>query len=566
MLDLCNKPFYLNEGEINWINSHLSKMSLEDKVGQLFCIGPRHATCEEWQWVTSILKPGGVMYRPLPLELGVNYTNMLQMESKIPLLIAANLEKGGNGAVTSGTIFGSPMQVAATQDALYSQKLAKVCALEGAAVGINWSFAPIIDIDYNYENPVTNTRTFGNDPETVKVMGVNYIETLQSLGLSATIKHFPGDGRDCRDQHLVTSINDYDCETWDNTYGKIYHECIDAGVKTVMVGHIMQPAYSRKINPTIQDSDILPASLSKELMDGLLRKKLGFNGLIVTDATSSMAGFTIPMPRKIAVPYSIAAGADIFLFTRNLAEDYFFMLDGVKNNILTMSRLDEAVTRILALKASLHLNRTYIPLDINAARKIVGCQNHMTMAKDCADRSVTLVKEQQNILPLSVSKYPKVLLHKIERKCDAPTSIRSDACEQFQIRLTQEGFNVECAEYTVDYDYNDIALEKDTIGSYDLIIYVANLATNGVQTTVRIEWNHPRGINCPHYITSIPTIFVSLENPYHLLDVPRIKTYINTYCSSDFAINAVIEKLMGRSDFIGKNPIDPFCGKWDTRL
>lgn len=124
-----------------------------------------------------------------------------------------------------------------------------------------------------------------------------------------TIKHFPGDGCDERDQHLVTSINDLSCEEWDATYGEVYKACIDAGVLSCMVGQIMQPAYSKKLNPELKDEDIMPASLSSELMNGLLREKLGFNGLIVTDATT-MAGFMIPMPREKAVPYTIAAGAD----------------------------------------------------------------------------------------------------------------------------------------------------------------------------------------------------------------------------------------------------------------
>jgi beta-N-acetylhexosaminidase len=186
-----------------------------------------------------------------------------------------------------------------------ARKLAEVCAKEAREAGANWAFAPIIDIDCNFRNPITNTRTFGSDPERVEAMGVAFTETVQALGMAAACKHFPGDGRDERDQHLVTSINDMGCGEWDRTYGKVYEACIGAGTLACMVGHIMLPSYSRYFAPGIKDEDILPASLSRELMFNLLRGKLGFNGLIVTDATT-MAGFTTAMPRRKAVPASLS--------------------------------------------------------------------------------------------------------------------------------------------------------------------------------------------------------------------------------------------------------------------
>ena len=160
-------------------------------------------------------------------------------------------------------------------------------------------------------------------------MGEAYVKRVQELGLAASIKHFPGDGQDERDQHLVTSINDMDCDTWMATYGQAYKAGIEAGALTAMVGHIMQPAWTRRLNPGIRDEDIMPGTLSAELMQGLLRGELGFNGLICTDATT-MAGYTLAMGRRRAVPESIARGADMFLFARNLEEDYRFMLDGIR--------------------------------------------------------------------------------------------------------------------------------------------------------------------------------------------------------------------------------------------
>lgn len=563
-MDLKGNPFFLTDEDIAWVKKTRDDLTLEEKVGQLFCIIFKRADLEEIEDVFNILAPGGCMYRMVPADKAVTFGNQLRERTKIPMLLAANLEKGGNGIVEEGTLVGSPMEIAATDDVEMATKMAVVCAEEGKAVGANWAFAPIIDIDSNFRNPITNTRTFGSDPKRVKAMGAAYVRTVQAHGLAASIKHFPGDGQDERDQHLVTSINDMDCETWERTYGDIYRACIEAGSKTCMIGHIMQPAWTRRLNPSIADADILPGSLSQELMQGLLREHLGFNGLIITDATT-MAGFTLPMSRHLAVPTSIANGADMFLFARNLEEDYGFMLQGVRDGIISPERLDEAVTRILALKASLGLHHVAEPLSQATAHRIIGTAQHLRWADECADKAITLVKEQPGVLPITPEKYPHILFHAIESTGGASMYTVKETCGKVMEALQKEGFQV---ELFVPGQGMEGKTQKttDTIGVYDLILYVANLATKSNQTTVRIEWAQPMGANCGHYINDIPTVFVSLENPYHLLDFPRVKTYINCYSNNDACIRALVEKLTGRSPFKGVSPVDPFCGKWDTHL
>lgn len=564
-MDLSAKPFYLRDEDIAWVYKTLHSMSEEEKVGQLFCVNYREGTREELDYTYSILKPGACMFRAMPLEKALRFSTMLREAAEVPLLLAANLEKGGNGIVTEGTLFASPMEVAATDNVEMATKLARVCAAEAETVGANWSFAPIIDIDRNFRNPITNTRTFGSDPARVRDMGVAYVKELQSKGFAATIKHFPGDGCDERDQHLVTSINDLSCEEWDATYGAVYRACIDAGAMSCMVGQIMQPAYSRRLNPDLKDEEILPASLSAELMQGLLRGILGFNGLIVTDATT-MAGFMIPMQRCLAVPHCIAAGADMFLFAKNLREDYGFMLDGVHNGIISPERLDEAVTRILATKAALKLHQGLPPLDLQKAKRTVGCDDHRRWARECADQSVTLVKEEAGVLPLSTEKYRKILFYPLEASGGAGMyGVKAGVCDYVRKELEKEGFEVTVFTPPTGMEGHTPPMSAVT-EVYDLIIYLANISTKSNQTTVRIEWAQPMGSNCPHYVMSVPTVFISVENPYHLMDVPRVRTFINTYCSDNAVLDALIEKLMGRSPFVGKSPMDAFCGKWDTRL
>ena len=562
--DLKRNPFYLKDEDIKWVESSIEKMTLDEKVGQLFCVLFKEAQQEEIEQIFSVLQPGGCMYRKIPMDLAIDFSNTIQEKSNIPLLIAANLEKGGNGIVNEGTLVGAPMQIAATDDVEMVMKMATVCALEGKAVGANWAFAPIIDIDYNFRNPITNTRTFGSNPLLVKEMGAAYVETVQGLGMASSIKHFPGDGRDERDQHLVTSINDCTVEVWDATYGMVYKECIDKGALTVMAGHIMQPAYSKKINPQIKDDEILPGSLSKELLQGLLRKQLGFNGLIVTDA-ATMAGFTIPMSRKDAVPFCIEAGCDMFLFSRNLEEDFEYIKAGIEKGIISESRLNEALTRILATKAALGIHKSNLYVSKEKAREVVGCRRHKEWAEECANKAITLVKEEKGVLPLTPEKYKRILIYPIESVGGVSQYATRPVCAAFADKLKKCGFEIEVFEVQ-NVSEGHVSRTDSMIDNIDAIIYLANLATKSNQTAVRIEWAQPMGANCPHYIQDIPTIFISVENPYHLLDVPRIKTFINTYSSHDECIDALIEKLVGDGEFLGKSPIDAFCGKWDTHL
>ncbi len=564
-MDLRGNPFFLTDEDIGWLEQTKARMTTDEKLRQLFCMIVFDSEEENLVRMAREIKPCGAMFRPFPKKDAVKIAKILQENSDIPMLLPANLERGGNGLATDGTQIGAEMQVAATDDIRFAEALGRVAGREAAAVGGNWAFAPIIDIDYNWRNPITNVRTFGSCPERVKNMGVAYVKAVQKEGVAASIKHFPGDGRDERDQHLVTSINDLSCEEWDKTYGAAYKACIDAGALTVMVGHIMQPAYSRALRPGIRDEDILPATLSPELMGDLLREKLGFNGLIVSDA-STMAGFMIPMGRDKAVPACVAAGCDVFLFTKNMEEDIAFMRKGYEDGVITDARLDEAVTRILALKAALGLHKkNNVPCE-QTADEIVGCAEHRALAKECAERSVTLVKDKGGILPLSPEKHRRVLIYPI---VTGETFYGGGGDEDvgaiFKELLEKEGF--EATIFTPAKGMEGRAARySDVTEHYDLLLYVSNLLTKSNQTTVRIEWAQPMGANCPNYTAAVPTVFVSLANPYHLVDVPRVPVYVNTYCALPDNIAALMDRLLGRAPFTGVSPVDAYCGKWDTRL
>lgn len=559
------KPFYLSGEQTEKIKYIYSTMTLEDKIGQLFFVVGYRQDEEFLKDVAGRLRVGGLMCRCMNTEQVTGTVSILQSNAKIPMLIAANLEAGANGIAKEGTKVASQMAIAATGNADYAYELGRICAEEGAAVGANYAFAPVSDIDLNFRNPITNTRTYGSDPSTVAECASAYAKACRERGMCYSVKHFPGDGVDERDQHLVTSVNSLSVEEWDKTYGKIYKRLIEEGAPTVMVGHISMPAYEKALDPSIADEDILPASLSHNLLNGLLRKKLGFNGLIITDATT-MAGFNVAMSRDEAVPGAIAAGCDMFLFTKNMEEDFRFMREGIEKGIITPERLEEAVTRVLALKESMGLfDKNNIP-DKEKAAIIVGNQENQDVARRIADESMTLVKCEKDVLPIDRSKVKKIIVYGIEGGANALGYARENGLvPKFCDLLRKEGFDVSVFEAGGVYEGLQSSF-KSVKESADMMIYLCNLATKSNQTTVRIEWMNPMGVNVPIYVKSIPTVFISLENPYHLLDVPRVRTYINTYGVNDFTLELLVEKLTGKSTFKGKSPVDAFCGKWDARL
>ena len=579
MIDLRAKPFNLNDEQVKWVEDTLASMTLEEKAGQVFCPMGFASDEETLRHIVCEIGVGGMMYRSgFKAEIQETHRK-IQSLAKIPLLLAANTEAGGNGLAFEGTSFGAPMAVAATGDPENAYRMGYVSCAEGAAMGLNWSFAPIVDIDMDFHNPITNTRTFGSDVDRVIACGGRYLDAADENNVAVSIKHFPGDGVDERDQHILTSVNSLSCDEWMATYGKVYRTLIEKGAKTVMVGHIAQPAWTKRLNPDATHREsLLPASLNQALLTGLLREELGFNGLISTDS-SAMVGFTVAMPRSVAVPTAIAAGADVLLFNKSLEEDYAYLLEGVKSGILTVERLDEAVTRILATKASLNLPEKQAAGALvpgPEALEIVGCERHRTWADEVTDKAITLVHDRQKLLPISPKRYRRVYLNVIQKSTDP----EDELVLRWKKLFEDEGFEVTVRDRRVTIEPQDFANpnpppEKGAMlyemyrsveemkKNYDLYVYVANMQNASNNTTLRLNWNVTFGLgdDAPWLVSEIPVMMISTGYPYHLFDAPMVETYINAYSATPQFSKAVMDKIMGRSEFVGVSPVDPYCGK-----
>ena len=564
MVNLKAKPFYLDDSDIEWVKSTIESMTIEEKIGQLFV--PIGVSYQRDYLDHALLHYhiGGVMYRSAESRMMQETHRYLQEHSRIPLMIGANLEYGGNGIATDGLFYANQMEVAATGNPQNAYRLGKVACTQGKAVGCNWAFAPVVDIDLNWRNPITNVRTYGSSPEMVKACGLEFLKAAKEENVAVAIKHFPGDGVDEVDQHVLISVNSLTCEEWDATYGSVYGSLIEAGALTTMVGHIAMPAYQEHFAGQPSD-ELIPATLSPELLGGLLRGKLGFNGAIVTDS-SVMVGFSCAMEREKAVPYTIAAGCDMLLFNKDIAEDYGYMMKGYQDGIISEERLEEALERILGLKAALKLHKLQPQERVPAveALSILNDEQQNQWARECADESVTLVKNLQNLLPLDPNKYHRVLL---EILGDFPSNDR--VTSYFKRLLEREGFEVIVYEKE-DFDHiEEVQFDVSSFkNKYDLVIYLANVENASIRVTNRLNWYtfYGNGDNVPWFVKERPTIFISLGNPYHLIDVPMMKTFINCYANNEKNMDAVVEKLMGRSPFKGTSPVDVFLGKEYTQF
>lgn len=562
MLDLTKKPYNLTPEQIQQLQNKVQAMSLEEKIGQLFfVIGQDEEQVDIKKFIETYC-PGGMMYRPAAAEKIKRELAAAQEASDIPLFFSANLESGGNGIISEGTWFGMPLQIAATDDLTHAYELGNVAGEEAAQVGCNMSFSPIVDIDKNFRNPITNTRTFGSDQERVIQMAEAQIKGLQENQILPVIKHFPGDGVDERDQHLLSSVNSLSAEDWMASYGKIYQTFIDQGIASIMIGHIFQPAWERKLMPEIADAKLKPASASKLLIDGLLRETLGFNGLTITDATP-MLGYNAIMPREKLLPATINAGVDMILFNKNIDEDYAFIKQAVTDGTLQMERIEEAVLRILGTKMAhglFDLKELSAPLELNLAE-------HAEKAAAAAKKSVTLVKDRDQLLPLTVERYPRIRMVVLGDSDDGGFKEGGKVTEHFQAQLESLGFEVTLYDRS-RLDFHEIFEEgvAEMEEKFDLALYIANIETASNQTTTRLDWIHLMAADAPWFMKSIPTVFISTANPYHLFDVPAISTYINTYTGNKESIAAVIRKMTGAEAFEGISPVDPFCGDFTTKL
>ncbi|MBQ4625105.1 MAG: beta-hexosaminidase [Clostridia bacterium] len=587
MVDLKARPYYLGEDDIAWVKNTIAAMSDEEKVGQLFFQLTADIREEYLKELMEKYHLGGCRYNNMPSGAVQMQNATLQKYAKVPLFIACNTENGGSGACSDGTLIAPGIKIGATGKTEYAYKLGKYANEEAAAMGCNMAFAPVCDIHYNWENTEVVARAFGSDPGRVAEMSKAYLEGAHTIeGFACAAKHFPGNGQDFRDAHISNNLNAFGREKWMETYGMVYKTLIDADLDAIMGGHIMMREYMKEVCPGIKDDELLPATLCPEIMTGLLRDTLGFNGMVVTDA-SHMVAMTNRMTRREMLPAAINAGCDMFLFFNDPEEDFATMLSAYQTGILSEERMVEALTRILGLKAKMGLHKKAELVPAAPAPAAMGKEEYKKAAEDISRDAITLVKyKDEGVLPLTPEKYKKIMIVYIKGApgpMDALMKLamgggnQKNPAEELRDRLIARGFDAFIYESPLDKIQKQIAAgEKPSLNVYfagknaiadfvagqDLVITLCDVM-NG-----RPSFGMSKGGGeIPWYVFELPVVAISVNAPTMLADIPQVRTYINAYDSKPHTLDALVDNLLeGPEAFKGSDPIDSFCGLWDARI
>ena len=550
-VDLAARPFGLDAAGVAWVEATLARLSPDERIAQLFVLISRGDPAAELDLLRR-LKPGGItrFFGPdLATELG--FARDLIAASAVPPFLSADLE-GSRMSLPFGTAVPNPLGLAAVDDVAATERISEIMAREARAIGVNWSFTPVIDINQAFRSAIVGTRSFGSDVDLIERHALAAIRAFQREGVAATVKHWPGEGYDDRDQHLVTTANPLGVEEWEATFGRLYRAAIEAGVMSVMSAHIAFPAFVRSLDPEAGLEAFRPASVSRLLNVELLRRRLGFNGLIVSDATP-MAGFGAWASRDVTIPEVIANGCDVILFADEPERDMERVRRALADGRIPEARLEDALRRILGLKAALGLQRA-APPELEAARALLAAPESLAEARAVTARVPTLVKDVHGLLPLDPARHRRVLVYSggiVHPLMPAGPFALPDllAREGFEVTLYAPGSGLEPRDF-------------------DLVLYLFGDETLLTRSAIFIDWMKLAGnlhgaMDRPWH--EVPTLMISFGYPCLLYDAPRVPAYVNAYGTHERVQEAVLECLLGRAPFAGRSPVDPFCGLEDAR-
>ncbi len=560
------KKFAPSEKSWKAADKMLKKMSVEEKVGQLIQIGINarfiNQDSDFYQDLVRQVrenKIGGIILFGAPMYETVHLVNRMQENAEIPLLIALDAETGIGMRFMDAANFPWNMAVAATGNPEYARKMGVITGREAKAMGILQVYAPVLDVNNNADNPVINVRSYGEDPETVARFGAAFIEGVQSQGVIATAKHFPGHGDTDVDSHRGLPIINVSRDRLDKLELVPFRKAIESGVASIMVAHIGLPQIdATEIKPlknairvdtdeeVITENATVPATLSPKIQTEILRKELGFKGLIVTDAMS-MSGLTLYVSQEEAGVQAFLAGADLLEKPADTDAMIRGLREAVKSGRISEARLNESVRKILAWKFELGLFKQKItPLD--QIDKIVSNRETHALAEEIANKAVTLVKNDENLIPLDKSK--RVFLLGISNGFDG--EMTSVALTRF---LRENG--VKFGSIVLQENSSTEQIERAREGANKADVVIAAMygrVRSGAKNSVGLP---DSGVNILRELLAKnkKVVGVSFGNPYILGAFPDLKTYVVAYGDMTTLQRASARSVFGMLDTNGKLPI-----------
>lgn len=533
--------------EDGWVNKTLSRMTLEEKVGQM--IGWRyngHFFNFDSEYVKDLVhlikkrKIGGLIAFAGEVYETAHLTNYLQQQAQVPLLVAADFEWGAAMRISGTTLFPPLMALGAAGSEELAYEMGRITAVEGRAMGVHMTYSPVVDVNVNPDNPIISSRSIGESPESVGRLAAAFVKGCQENGMVATAKHFPGHGDTAMDSHDLLPAIEADLDRLEKVELYPFSRAIESGVEAVMTAHLFVPA--------LDATPGLPATLSPLIVTGLLRNKMGFKGLIVTDSMG-MGGVTRGFSPREAALMAVKAGVDMVLLPPDPEGVIDALVEAVRSGEISQARIDESARRVLALKARLGLSKTRL-VNLEELPRNVASPEHLQQAALTFEKCVTLVKNEINILPLT----PEVFGKRI-----AILSLSSDADDHFAgrpfVREVQKRWPGVAAYYCDAFSGREFLREaKARALDADIVILAlfsslrtskgsVDLLTEHIDLIRELAWAEKK------------TIAVSFGSPYFLRHFPEVNAYVCLYRNTLPAQETAARAIFGEIDTEGRLPV-----------
>jgi beta-N-acetylhexosaminidase len=531
----------------------LRSMTLRDRAAQLVFVPfygePLNSHSEEYKkylrWVRhdrvgGLLLLNHIRYGAIrhadPFAMAA-FVNRMQRAARVPLLVAGDFERGDSMRVISETLLPHAMAFAATRDPELSRFAGALTARQARALGVPWILAPVCDVNVNPDNPILNIRTYGENPEEV-IAHVRAFITGARSGSSArvlvTAKHFPGHGDTAIDTHLTMAVVNADRAHLDAIELPPFRAAIAASVDSVMSAHLAVPSL---------DSPDTPATLSHAILTGLLRDKLGFKGLIVTDALDMHAITQRWNPAETAVK-AIQAGADVLLIPPNPEQAIDGIVRAVRRGVISRRRLDESVLRVLTAKVRVGLNQRRL-VDLDHALDELDSPDDIQRVQEIADRAVTLVKNEGPLVPLKGRSVCFLVL---------PESNCSQEGKQFALEVRRRAPAAQVVTLGPTVSDADFAAAVDAAKNSDVVVAAAFASVAAYRGSLALAGSYPKFLE-DVIATGRPVILVALGNPYLVRAFPGVSAYLTTYSTVPPSETAAVKALFGEIPIRGRLPV-----------
>jgi beta-N-acetylhexosaminidase len=566
-------PIHPTRDGDKWAEKTLHKLTLEEKIGQVFMIwcrasflnveNPEYLQLREamqkyhvGSFAMTVHVDGPYLLRSEPYE-AAELLNRLQSDSKLPLLFAADFERGVSMRLLGTTVFPHAMAFGGDGKTEDAETFGRVTAEEARAIGIHWNFFPDADVNSNPANPIINTRSFGEDPRQVGDLVAAYIKGAHEGGMLTTVKHFPGHGDTATDSHLgVASVN-VNRAHLDSVELPPFRQAIAAGVDSVMVAHVTVPALDSDPNHV--------ATISPAIVSDLLEKQLGFKGIIVTDALD-MAGLTHLFANNIgrAAVEAFKAGNDVLLIPADFSASYNAMLQAVKAGEISRNRLDHSVLKILKTKASLGLQNARM-VDVGTLATLVGKPANLAFGQQVADTAITLVRDNGKLLPLKSKGTAKAGLPyttQEETRNQVVAVLFSDDVRTDAGRAFGREFRARIPDARVIYVdprlaagmSNEVIKAVDEARTVVAAVYVVPTAGKVGNSLAMAD---ATGALLQQLLdrAAAKTAVVAMGNPYLASDFPRIENYMCTFSNASVSEIGAVKALFGEIAIRGHLPV-----------